>query len=351
VTISNAVSVTANFSQPPNIMFTTSTLQTAASLGGLAGADALCTNLAGTAKLTGTYKAWLSTQTVSAASRLGSASGWVRTDGKPVLNNISDIAYNKLFYPPRLDEKGTDLGASPWVITGTTPYGAGPTYPGFGTCKDYTGDDGVFVMSGWASSNSDMFTQAGSSACSVPSRIYCLGIDRQAQVGVTPAAGRHAFVTLASWAPGAGIASADALCQSEATTAKLPGTYKALLAPTGATAASRFAYGPNTLPWVRSDGILIAPTASAFFATTLFDTSPNITADGLRYYEGVTVWSGAATPTTAATDATNCANWFSSSGTAISNSGAAGDSSTTAFFNEWPIACNFEGGLLLCLQD
>jgi hypothetical protein len=83
VTIASAASVTANFSQPPNIMFTTSTLQSAASLQGLAGADALCMKLAANAnpKLSGKYVAWLSTRDVSASSRLGSASGWVRTDG------------------------------------------------------------------------------------------------------------------------------------------------------------------------------------------------------------------------------------------------------------------------------
>jgi hypothetical protein len=162
-------------------------------------------------------------------------------------------------------------------------------------------------------------------------------------------------VARAEWSPGGGIASADALCQSEATTAKLPGTYKALLAPTNATAASRF--NTNGLPWVRSDGILIAPTASAFFTTTLFDAAPNISADGILHYGNRAIWSGAANPTTPGTAAANCVNWTSSSVSQIGTAGAAGNSLTTSvrggFFNEWPntVACNYPAALVLCLQN
>ncbi len=363
VTLTGLAYVTANFSQPPNIMFTTSTLQTAASLGGLTGADALCMNLAANAKLTGNYKAWLSTNTVSAASRLGAASGWVRTDGKPVLNNISDILLygsGKFFYPPRLDEKGNDLGLglTPGypeivVITNTDATGAVPTWRAVGTCDDFTFDDANTILRGSAAYNSNSFTIANDLSCSEPARLYCFGVDRQAQVSVTPATGRHAFVSYATWIPGGGIASADSLCQSEATTAKLPGTYKALLAPTGSTAASRFYYAAGSQPWIRSDGILVAPTASAFFTTALFDASPNISADGSTYYGFSGVWTGAANPLTAATDATNCANWLSSSSGASSSVGAPGDSFTGGYFNEWPNnnPCSANWVNLVCLQE
>ena len=363
VTIAGKTYVTVSFAQPPNIMFTTSTLQTAASLGGLAGADALCMKLAGNAKLPGHYVAWLSTDTVSADSRLGSASGWVRTDGKPFLNSLRDLTYYEIFYPPRLDENGHDLGLdidplAPdiLVVTNTGVGGGIPSWAGVGTCNKFNSDDGSRVEMGSATHNGPAFTEANNISCSVPARLYCFGIDYQAQVSVTPAVGRRAFMSVAQWIPGGGIAAADALCQSEASTAKLPGTYKALLAPTGATAASRFAYGPNTLPWVRSDGILVAPTANAFFTTTLFDASPNISADGLVY--GINgVWSGAATPMTAGADATNCSNWLSSSPSQIGTAGLATNSLTTSvqggFFNEYPSSnpCSATWMNLACLQD
>ena len=115
-------------------------------------------------------------------------------------------------------------------------------------------------------------------------------------------------------------------------------------------------YGPNTLPWVRSDGILVAPTANAFFTTTLFDASPNISADGLVY--GINgVWSGAATPMTPGTDATNCSNWLSSSPNQIGTAGSATNSLATSvqggFFNEYPNSnpCSATWTNLVCLQD
>jgi hypothetical protein len=362
VTLTGLAYVTANFSQPPNIMFTTSTLQTAASLGGLTGADALCMNLAANAKLTGNYKAWLSTNTVSAASRLGAASGWVRTDGKPVFNNIGDIPYNKLFYPPRLDEKGNDLGltldpTAPEivVITNTSSAGAMPTYAAYGTCNNFTSDDGTTIKRGSAGYNSADFTEHNDLSCSFAARLYCFGVDHQAQVSVTPTAGRHAFLSYATWTPGGGISAADTLCQKEATAANLPGSYKALLASTGTTSASRFVFGPTTLPWVRSDGVLIAPTANAFFSASLFDSSPNVTADGLNYFGYTGVWSGAASPTTVGTDASNCANWTSSNASAYGWLGAAGDSWTKGFFDlfEQTISsvCNANWDNLLCLQE
>jgi len=229
----------AYFSPPPNIMFVTSTTQFA-NLGGLAGADAICNQRAQAAGLAGTYKAWLSTPTSSAASRMGAASGWVRPDGKPVFNRLSDIPLNKFYYPPRLDEYMVDQGHC-WVMTGTTAYGDAYTEAGGTTCGDFSSTAGQSVLGGYASGNSHVFTETILLNCSYDNRIYCMGVDRTALfLPPSPIVGRYAFTTKGFWKPGDGIASADALCQTEATQAKLPGTYKALLAANGKTAASRF---------------------------------------------------------------------------------------------------------------
>jgi hypothetical protein len=343
---SNTV-VRASFSPPPNIVFTTSTTQTAA-LGGLAGADAICAQRALAAGLAGTYRAWLSTSTVNAIDRLGSASGWVRPDGKPVLNNVADIAQDKLFYPPRLDEFGNDLGADPVVMTATGRDGRLTVFTDSTTCGDFTSEvENGLLVGGWASANSELFNNVVGFSCGNEARIYCFGIDRTAQVAVTPAAGRRAFMTTAYWTPGGGIGSADTLCQKEATAANLPGTYKALLAPSGASAASRL--NGSGAPWVRSDGIPLAPTARDFFSTTVLDVSPDVTADGFVYCGSYGVWSGAATMPTAGSDATNCSNWLSTSGTGAF--GRAGDSAVATFFDGGPIPCNYQGGVLTCLQE
>ena len=347
---SNTV-VRASFSPPPNIVFTTSTTQTAA-LGGLAGADALCAQRAVAAGLAGTYRAWLSTSTVNAIDRLGSASGWVRPDGKPVLNSIGDVAQNKIFYPPRLDEFGNDLGANQAVLTATAADGTliADTRSGASlACDDFTSAANVVGwMGGLASANCAMFTGYYSDECSEYARLYCFGTDRTAQVAVAPATGRHAFMTAGHWIPGGGIGSADTFCQNEATAANLPGTYKALLAPSGASAASRFS--ESGAPWISSDGIPLAATASAFFSAALLDVSPNSTADGSVRYANYVVWSGAATMTTAGTDTTTCGNWQTQSG--AGSSGIAGDTSATRFFgNSSSTSCSFGFGLLTCLQE
>jgi CUB/sushi domain-containing protein len=350
--------LTADFSPPPNYMFTTSTLQGPGSLGGLAGADALCATLAANAYLSGKYVAWLSSTTVSAPSRLGNASGWIRTDGKPVLNYVTDIVNNKFFYPPRLDELGRDLGVDPVVMTSTNPDGTPATSnPYYGTCGDFTSivDDGHLVEGGFASANSYKFTMYAYIGCSQSVRLYCFGVDRQAQLVVTPAVGRYAFVTKQPWLPSGGISSADAVCQQDATAANLPGTYKAMLAQTGyqRSAASRF--NLNGLPWIRPDGILLAPTAAVFFSTTLLDATPNMTADGSVHYSHNGAWTGATGGMIDGTDATDCTSWTSTIGKA--SAGPVDDTSTASYFNYWPAdqtfgySCDFTNMLLTCLQD
>jgi len=343
--------VKAAFSPPPNIVFTSSTLQSPA-LGGLSGADALCNQLAAkaTPPLAGKYVAWLSTATVNAPSRLGSASGWVRPDKKPVVNTVADILNSKFFYPPRLDESGNDLGADPQVMTGTSSEGQVGTGAGHTTCGDLTSnvDDGSYLIGGYASANTVLFTDAIGIPCGYPSaRIYCFGVDRQAQVGVTPVAGRRAFTTIAGWPPGAGIAAADSLCQSEASAANLPGTYKALLAQAGSSAASRFS--TTGLPWIRSDGIPLASTASAFLTGSVFDVPPNMSADGSVTFGFRGIWGGATTPSTAGSSASTCSNWLSASGTGAQ--GAAGDTGAATFFGQWPIESCSYGFSLVCLQQ
>jgi hypothetical protein len=353
-TITSNTTVTARFSPPPNVMFTTSKKYTP-NLGGLSGADTICNQLAAAAGLSGYYVAWLSTTAQSALSRLGGASGWVRPDGRPVFSTVDDLYFGRVFYPPRLDESGNDVGAEQWVMTNTLADGSANSARGgvWAACQDFTSEteDGTSILGGLASDSSHNFTQDWGYGCSMVARLYCLGINRQAQVAVIPAQGRRAFVTTNLWTPGGGIYSADAICQSEATSAKLPGTYLALLATTGSYSASRFS--TSGLPWVRSDGILIAQTASAFFSTTLFDVAPNMTADGSYQFTYNTVWSGAATPMTYATDAINCTNWTSTSG--AGNAGRAEDTSTNVFFNSVPggpygLSCSTANNLL-CLQN
>jgi hypothetical protein len=343
--------VQALFTPPPNILFVTSTTHDG-NLGGLVGADNICMTRAQAGGLSGTYRAWLSTSTVNARDRLGSARGWVRPDGKPVLNRVEDIAENKLFYPPRLDESGVDLGTV-GVWTDTSAAGVLTTEPNTTTCGDFTSatvDPTKFVVVGSSSRGGSLFTTWAGYGCTMEQHLYCFGIDRTAIVSVDPVAtGRLAFTTSVFWRPDGGIASADALCQSEATAAGLPGTYKALLATNGNSAASRFS--TSGAPWIRPDGIPLAPTASGLFAAAFLDAPPNMTANGAQRFDNQTTWSGARTMTTVGTSDTTCINWQSSTSTTFGSFlGAAGDSDASLFFGGVGGDCTVSARLV-CLQE
>lgn len=306
----------------------------------------MCQLHARAAGLTGTYRAWLSTSTESALSRLGSASGWVRPDGRPVVNTTTDLANGKMFHPIRLNESGVDV-LETTVNTATTSNGTKHSLST--TCTDYTAADAQLITRGYSSGVASPFTVFGSSSCSTAARVYCFGIDRQATVTVMPPPSyRRAFLTNAAWTPGGGLVSADALCASQASAAGLPGTYKALLAPSGATAKSRFI--TSDVPWARVDGVPLAATAAALFSLTYWDSAFTVTASGAYLSGNYGVWGGATSLTTAGTDATTCTNWTSTAGTGIG--GRNGMTRVGAFFafdNSNP--CNATFIRLACLQE
>src|SRR5215211_2458302 len=117
-----------------NVVFLTSSQVAPGALGGLTGADDLCAQMALSGGLDGRYVAWLSTPTEHAIDRLAGARGWVRRDGLPFADTTSDIAAGKIFYPPSLDEAGTETYAR--VATGTD--GMGHTLGFMTDCGEWT---------------------------------------------------------------------------------------------------------------------------------------------------------------------------------------------------------------------
>lgn len=116
-----------------NIAFVTSWKGTG-DLGGVAAGDAICRRLAASAGLPGTYVAWLSSATIAAKDRLGSARGWIRRDGKPLADWIEDLG-RRLLHPIVLDEHGLNIGLFDAVFTSTRANGV--TDPD-GNCGDWT---------------------------------------------------------------------------------------------------------------------------------------------------------------------------------------------------------------------
>ena len=144
-------------------------------LGGLAGADQKCAQEAQAAGLPGTFKAWLSDATTSAASRLTHATIPYRlVDGTKVADDWTDLTDASLDAAITLTPTcGNDGGGGAW--TNTDPSGA-ISNP-FLSCTNWTsagdsgGDGYVGATDGdWTANSAFPFD-----TCSVTSRLYCFG--------------------------------------------------------------------------------------------------------------------------------------------------------------------------------
>ena len=296
-----------------NVVFTTSSVHAPRDLGGLPGADEICTARAGEAGLPGTYVAWLSTAGTSAPSRLAGARGWVRPDGRPVFDTVAELSTGILWYPLDRDEQGravrTTSSAGVLVATGTNMDGS---YSGE-DCAGYTSTGVGSVEGGRADVGTRNWTQGFGIGCDQPIRLYCLGIDHATPVSLSSGTARGAFLlSTASFSHNTGVAGADAACQGEATSSGLSGTYRALLASTGSSPISRFQTGGA--PWARVDGVLLAESAEAF-AVGQFLAPLEVTAGGMRPLPGMFATTGAASPSTAGDDTTTCQAWTRASST------------------------------------
>lgn len=122
------------------IVFATSQLY-AADLGGLASADAECQALAQSAKLRGTYKAFLSDSSTSASNRLSRAAGaYKRVDGAVIAENADtffSLAHN---IGMDLDEMGRPAPGEVW----TASNGAGAAQGSY--CSDWTSQSGTAIV-------------------------------------------------------------------------------------------------------------------------------------------------------------------------------------------------------------
>jgi hypothetical protein len=317
LTMNKSMSVTAQFRPPANIVFTTATalpMPFGTTAGAAqAAADAHCNLSATAAGLPGHYVAWLSTSTTNAISKLGAAHGWVRADGRPFTNTQSDLAAGTVFYPPGIAEDGKDIRAV-FSIAATGTAGNGSVLSG-DTCNDWTSTSGSTFGTGVPSGGSRAWTNAPySTSCEGPFALYCFETSFNNSV-VAAAAGRIAFVSKGTLKPGPGVSrpDADAICQSEAHAAGLPGPssdYLALLATTGESAIARFSVDSTSGTWVRPDGVLLAAKASDIAATLPLLAPLDVAADGTYVGTG-TPWTGSLGTNLPGDATTTCNDWGS----------------------------------------
>ena len=124
-------------------MFATSTRHTG-NLGGLAGAHAICQQLAAGAGLTGTYRAWLSDALSGPASTMVHSSvPYVLVGGERIADNWADLTDGSIEHAIDRDEHGRQLDPEPFVCEGgevwTNTTAAGSP-SGLNDCLGWRGD-------------------------------------------------------------------------------------------------------------------------------------------------------------------------------------------------------------------
>jgi hypothetical protein len=293
-----------------NYVFVTSGQIVPGNLGGLGAADAFCQASADAAALPGTYVAWLSTTTVDAIGRLGDAQGWARVDGRPFTRSVQDLMLREMLYPIRVDEHGVDHG----VVSTVTATGADGTYMGPSDCDGYTSTM-LQVRRGAGDGLGSAFTSSWDSSCSSNARLYCFGVDDAVDLPLLlEPTERRAFVTSASVAAAAGIEAFDAQCQSEAQSARLPGTFLAFVPTSTGSAIDRFDLGGA--PWSTVNDVQVVEAASDLGVAEPLLRAP-IWRDATGAITSGQVLTGSLAPSATEADVQNCGNWDVTSGSAL----------------------------------
>jgi hypothetical protein len=304
-------------------------------LGGLSGADAKCMSAATTAGRSGTFVAFLSATTTDAIARVAGSRGWVRTDGVPVFDQITDAFPGGVMYAPiDHDEAGVRVSSlpEPRIFSGSDANGRLNSNPFVETCADWI--DGTSAQNALYGS----YTGTGpeeldiiGEGCQLSAHLICLEIGHAAPLAPPSAAvtGRHVFVS--SLPTGTGLAALDAVCTSDATSAGLPGTYRAAVATSTTTIASRFT--ADARPVERIDGTVVAATTTSFLSAGV-DLLANANQMANGTFTTTTIWTGAPDPVTVAGTGTTgaCANWTDRSTSLFAVLGMVADASSPVFW-------------------
>lgn len=155
-------------------VFVTSTVH-GPDLGGLVGADEICQQAA--AGLTGepaaaTFKAWLSVDGESAASRLEPWDGpYVRTDGSQVAANWENLVDGVLDVRVNRDENDQLVEGESLAWTGTNPDGS--SFDGDDSCGGWD-STGTSALAGSTDDNGPWWTSFGQVPCDQQLRLYCI---------------------------------------------------------------------------------------------------------------------------------------------------------------------------------
>jgi hypothetical protein len=161
-------------------VFVTSSTSTG-SLGGATGADTTCQNLANTAKLGGTWKAWISdSSTTSPSVRFNNPTGkeYMMPNGTVVANNFADLTDGTLASGINRDENGNSVGTvSVWTATQKTGILATGSASSV-TCSGFTSNLATRrAVAGSTGKTTQAWTFFNTPACSSNARLMCFEQD------------------------------------------------------------------------------------------------------------------------------------------------------------------------------
>jgi len=348
--------VPSNFAFVTSQTFSTTALATLGAGTGadavLRGADKACAQAAaasGALVPAGTYVAWISSRSQDALARLAAAHagvaprGWSRVDGRPFVDQIPAGNLAHIYYPLAVTELG---GAPPhvWVWTATDATAA---HVSTSDCMNWasaaTSDYSVVGIPTAGGSN---WTGGVAGTCDNALPLYCLQVDHATPVTVpaAPANAKRVFMT-SGFSPSTGLAGADAACATDAQHAGLSGTFRAALATTTASAASRF-HPTGTRAFVRLDGVVVATVDSDLFQASPKMLAP-INVDTSGNFSGGSVYFGATGITQVGTN--TCSDWTDASAASMVTLGTANYTGTGAFYG-FSDACT-RVSVIYCLED
>lgn len=328
--------VVATFSPMANNLIFETHEQFPTTLGSATAYDAKC-NLVATAaglnNLAGTgYIAYVSSPASLATTRLGSARGWVRLDGRPFADTQASIFNTQqIFNPIAFDETGAPAGQGP-PLTGTQSGGQLGE-----SCSGWTSTAGTFIQGNvyggpyvWGG------VGPGVAGCALAGPLFCMGITKTAAVAPQVTAGRKIWLSSTDFIPGSG-STPDQKCQADRAAGVT--TAIAFIAYTTKSAGSLLA---PTQKYVRPDGTLVG-TGAELGASANLESGIWQSAGGTYEFNGPMTGSTAVSALGTAT----CGDWTSTVGT--NSSGAANYTNDSIWWTGYAYPCS-SGGRLYCVQ-
>lgn len=166
----------APFAQPGKRTFVTSVTGTgdmatwtdSGGVGGLPGADSICRARAAAGGLANApaFKAWLSTSTQTASSRITSAGPWINGDGIVIAATKADLQDGSIASTITHNEFGVIEFDAAW--TGTLPTGAASS----NTCTGWVAGGSVGTVSQWGMTT-ERWTNHTTNSCTALNALYC----------------------------------------------------------------------------------------------------------------------------------------------------------------------------------